>query len=193
MAATGDEQLLQELNAESTATFSDIYKKYWQKTYMQAYDRLKDAKQSQDITQDIFIGLWEKWDTLAINNLPAYLSACVKYSVFKLVAADQVKADYFSLAEELHPTASAADHHLITAELVTAFNNLIEEMPPQRKRIFQMRYDDNLKTKDIASQLNISQKTVQNQLLSSYRDVKTLLAQILSSVLFLVLSLPQIC
>jgi RNA polymerase sigma factor (sigma-70 family) len=52
-------------------------------------------------------------------------------------------------------------------------------MPRQRKKIFQLRHEENLKTKEIAEALNISQKTVQNQLLHSYQEIRSLLTRVL--------------
>lgn len=180
-----DDELLREMRTGSNDAFSEIYNKYWDKTFMQAYDRLKDIKQSQDLTQDIFIRLWERRETLDIQNLPAYLNTAVRNNVFKLVANHKINEDFYNIAERLLPYSSAADHRLITDELIKAFHSLVESMPPQRKKIFQLRYEQNLKTGAIAQQLNITQKTVQNHLLSSYKDIRFLLAQLLSMFIFL--------
>lgn len=185
MEVINDDVLLQQLKAGDEEAFSKIYTKYWRKIYMLAYDRLKDAKQSQDIVQDIFISLWERRERLDIQNLKAYLYSSVRYNVFKLVAANKVTDDFYTLSEALSPKASAADHQIITSELMEAFHNLVDNMPAQRKKIFRMRYEEDLKTRVIAEQLNISQKTVQNQLLSSYQDIRSLLAQILSLAVFI--------
>jgi len=185
MQINDDHVLLQQLNKGSEDAFSEIYRKYWKKIYMLAYDRLKDTKQSQDIVQDIFISLWERRGALEIQNLNAYLHSSVRYSIFKLVAANKVMDDFYDLSEVLSSQASYADHRIISHELLAAFNNLVENMPAQRKKIFRMRYEENMKTRLIAEQLNISQKTVQNQLLSSYKNIRTLLTQILSVSIFI--------
>jgi RNA polymerase sigma-70 factor (family 1) len=185
MDLTNDNALLLQMRDGSEQAFSKIYNKYWKKIYVLAYDRLKDAKQSQDLVQDIFVSLWERRETLDIENLNAYLYSAVRYSVFKLVAANKITDDFYNLAEALSPKASSADSRIISHELMSAFNKVVEDMPAQRKKIFKMRYEDNMKTKVIAEQLCISQKTVQNQLLSSYQTIRTLLAEILSVTILL--------
>ncbi|MBN9380947.1 MAG: sigma-70 family RNA polymerase sigma factor [Chitinophagaceae bacterium] len=185
MEVFNDDELLRQIKTGSSDAFSEIYNKYWDKTFMQAYDRLKDIKQSQDLTQDIFIRLWERRTSLDIQNLPAYLNTAVRNNVFKLVASHKVNEDCYNIAERLLPHSSSADHQLITDELIKAFHSLVDNMPPQRKKIFQLRYEQDLKTGVIAQQLNITQKTVQNHLLSSYRDIRFLLAQLLSMFIFL--------
>ena len=185
MQVIDDHVLLQQLKNGNEDAFSKIYSKYWKKIYMLAYDRLKDSKQSQDIVQDIFISLWERRESLEIQNLNAYLHTSVRYNVFKLVAVNKVKDDFYDLSEVLSSQSSFADHRIISHELMTAFNNLVENMPAQRQKIFRMRYEENMKTRLIAEQLNISQKTVQNQLLSSYKNIRSLLTQILSVSIFI--------
>lgn len=185
MEVTIDHVLLLQLKDGSEEAFSEIYNKYWQKLYMLAYDRLRDTKQSQDIVQDIFISLWERRGELDIQNLNAYLYSSVRYNVFKLAAANKANDSFYNLSDALSPLASSADHRIISFELISAYHRLLEEMPAQRKKIFKMRYEENLKTKTIAEQLNISQKTVQNQLLSSYQNIRTLLAQLLSVAVLL--------
>ncbi|MBN9381020.1 MAG: sigma-70 family RNA polymerase sigma factor [Chitinophagaceae bacterium] len=182
MEESNDDLLLNELRAGSDKAFTIIYKKYWRKIYVQAHDRLKDPKQSQDITQEIFISLWERREQHEIQHLYAWLSAAVKYKVFKLVEAQKVKDDFYTLDEKLLPVSNPADHQIITQELMIAFNSFLEKMPPQRKKIFQLRFEKALNTKAIALQLNINQKTVQNQLLHSSNDIRSIL---LSDLIFI--------
>lgn len=134
MEEINDDVLLQGLRMGNNEAFSRIYTKYWRKIYMQAYDRLKDIKQSQDITQDVFISLWERREQLEIQHLYAYLSTAVKYKVFKLVAKLEVRDDFYSLAEKQLPLSSAADHPLLTRELIASFRHFVENMPPNGKR-----------------------------------------------------------
>lgn len=182
-----DNILLKQMSDGSEQAFSAIYRKYWKRLYVLAHNRLKDPKQSQDLVQDIFVRLWERRETLEIENLNAYLYSAIRYGVFKYIAANKITDDFYNLAEALSPKASSADNRIISHELMSAFNKLVDEMPVQRKKIFKMRYEENMKTRVIAEQLAISQKTVQNQLLSSYQTIRTLLAEILSVTVFILL------
>ena len=174
-----DQDLLQLLVNGNHEAFSAIYKKYWRRIFVAAYDRLQDVKQSQDIVQDIFVRLWERRAELEIGNLNAYLYPSVRYSVFKTVSTEKVKGSFFAAVRHLSLEASPADHDILTAELQKAYRVLIDKMPPQRRKIFQMRYEENLKTREIAERLNISQKTVQNQLLTSYMEVRSIMTEAL--------------
>src|ERR1700754_297897 len=179
MEASSDHELLLQLMSGSHEAFSIIYHKYWRKIFVYTYDRLKDIKQSQDIVQDLFVSLWERKEQLHVDNLNAYLYASARYAVLKVVDAQQAEAHFFTSLQHLSLDVSAADHQMISAELLGAFRALVEKMPSQRRKIFQMRHEENLKTREIAEALGISQKTVQNQLLTSYQQIRTLLTRVL--------------
>ena len=179
METLSDQDLLQELMSGSHEAFSILYKRYWKKVFIFAHDRLNDAKQSQDIVQDVFVSLWERKETLEIKNLNAYLYASVRYGVLRIVDAQQAEAHFFNSLKHLAAEASSADDQVISAELLDAYRALVDKMPAQRRKIFQLRHEENLKTKQIAETLNISQKTVQNQLLHSYQQIRTLLTRVL--------------
>ena len=179
MEAPTDQDLLEDMRNGSHDAFAVIYQRYWKKVFVFAYDRLKDTKQSQDIVQDIFVSLWERKASLQVGNLNAYLYASVRYGVLRLIDAQQAEATFFNSLKHLAAEASAADDQVISAELLDAYRALVDKMPRQRKKIFQLRHEENLKTKDIAEALNISQKTVQNQLLHSYQEIRSLLTRVL--------------
>lgn len=174
-----DQDLLLLLVNGDHEAFSIIYKKYWRRIFVAAYDSLQDVKQSQDIVQDIFVRLWEKRADYEIKNLNAYLYSSVRHSVLKTVTSEKVKDSFFAALRHLTMEASSADHDILTAELLKAYHALLEKMPPQRRKIFQMRYEEDLKTREIAERLNITQKTVQNQLLTSYMEVRSIMTEAL--------------
>ena len=179
-----DRDLLQLLAHGDYTAFSKIYDKYWKRLYAMAYSRLKDKKQSKDVVQDLFVTLWERRENLTIENLDRYLYSCVRYNVMKYIANRKITVDFFDALENLPLQSLSADSDIISRELLEAYHALVENMPPQRKKIFQMRFDKNMKTKAIAEELNITQKTVQNQLLTSVNQIRSLVTALLAFLLF---------
>jgi RNA polymerase sigma-70 factor (family 1) len=182
-----DHDLLQLFTQGDYTAFSKIYEKYWKGLYTMAYSRLKDKKQSKDIVQDLFVTLWERRDNLHIENLDRYLYSSVRYNVLKQIANHKITVDFFDVLENLPLQSSSADSNIISRELLEAYHALIEKMPPQRKKIFQMRFERNMKTKAIAEELDITQKTVQNQLLTSANQIRSLVTTLLVFLSFLLM------
>ena len=71
---------------------------------------------------------------------------------------------------------------LLEKELLDLVQSYINSLPEKRKQIFLLHIKDNLSTKEIAERLNISQKTVQNQLGTSMQGLHTRIAPIIIAI-----------
>jgi len=99
--------------------------------------------------------------------------------VFKLQRKQELFTPVNDLMEELYASPNQADALLLEHEFFSSLGSLVETLPPAQQQIFKMRYQEELSTQEIADKLQISLKTVQNQLgraLSQLRTMMTLLA-----------------
>lgn len=161
---TEDKLLLQQLCENSSEAFNALYEKYWDQVYSDALKRLQDPAYAKDITQDIFMQLWFRRHELQIDNLPAYLFTAVRNNVFKWLEREQKYIPIPELLQQLETARDKADAALLRKEFMAAYEALIAALTPSQQLIFKMRYQRDLSTADIAEQLNITRKTVQNQL-----------------------------
>lgn len=173
---TNDQLLLQQLQNNDTAAFDALYDKYWGLVYSAAYKRLKDENYAKDITQDIFLQLWQRRHQLNITHLPAYLYTSVRNNVLKCMEKTQ---RITPIPELLEQTAKeGADAALLRKEFMIKYENLINTLTASQQQIFRMRYQQELSTAEIAEKLNISRKTVQNQLGKSMNNLRELLGSL---------------
>lgn len=161
---TEDKLLLEQLRESNSKAFDVLYEKYWERVYMDALNRLRDPAYAKDITQDIFLKLWTRRKEVVIDNLPAYLFTAVRNNVFKWLERERKYIPVSGLLHELETTRDKADAELLRKELMTAYQSLFAAFTPSQKVIFNMYHRQDLSTSDIAYRLNISRKTVQNQL-----------------------------
>ena len=171
-----DQLLLQQLQNSDAAAFDALYDKYWKLVYSAAYKRLKDENYAKDITQDIFLQLWQRRHQLTITHLPAYLYTAVRNNVLKWMEKTQ---RITPVPELLEQTANeGADAALLRKEFMIKYENLINTLTAAQQQIFRMRYQQELSTAEIAEKLNISRKTVQNQLGKSMNNLRELLGSL---------------
>ena len=174
-----DRLLLQKLREGCVESFNILYDKYWHVVYNGALKRLKDHDQVQDITQDIFAYLWLKKEELQIENLPAYLHVSVRNRVLNVFEKER---RYIPIGELLydgvHLQSNHADALALQNEFLKIYEALVGSLPDQRKKIFKRYYEEGLSTEEIASQLSLSRKTVQNQLGRAASFLRTRLSQI---------------
>jgi RNA polymerase sigma factor (sigma-70 family) len=175
-----NEQLLALLKANNREAFTLIYRKFWPILYNYAYKRLKDQDQCKDVIQNIFTDLWVRRDELDIKNLSAYLHAAVRFQVYQFSAKQPKNSILFTALEEILVSPFQSDSEVVNEELGKMVELWIMALPEKRRKIFLMHYYDELSTKEIALQLNISQKTVQNQLNTASTYIRARFAHLLS-------------
>lgn len=161
---TEDAALLRRLKEGSKDAFNALYDKYWQTVYAAAFKRLGNTDQAKDITQDIFLQLWLRREELHILHLPAYIHTSVRNRVLNLLEAEQKFLPFAELLLAELPGGDQADALARRNELLRVYEQLVDSLPPARQAIFRLRYNEGASSEEIARQLNISRKTVQNQL-----------------------------
>lgn len=158
-----DDRLIALIQENDIVAFERIYNKYWSKLYLSAYNILRDRQVSEDITQEVLVNLWMKRANLQLTSLNAYLYTAVRYQVFNVIRSGKVRADLFNRLEELF-SKNGGEEILSEKEINRLLEQGIAELPEKCRQIFIMSRRDHLSTKEIAERLEISPKTVENQL-----------------------------
>lgn len=128
---------------------------------------VKSEEIAGEVVSDVFISLWERRQQLEnVNNLQVYLYVSVKNTSLKylLKQKKQVAITIDDLSVELASPLQNPEQLLLTAEMLLRIEAAIESLPPRCKIIFKLIREDGLKYKEIAEILNISVKTIDNQL-----------------------------
>lgn len=175
-----DRELTLLLKQDDCSAFSKIYERYWQDLYNTAYKRSRNRELCQDIVQNVFTDLWNRRETLTIEDLPAFLHTAIRFQVFKQVTRQPEQASFLDLFEEIIMSPAHADDMILEKEIVALMQTWIEALPAKRRKIFLLHYTEDLSTKEIAEHLGVSQKTVQNQLNTASQSLRTRLAHFLS-------------
>lgn len=167
-----DQYLLTQMRGDDESAFHLLYDRYWEQVYNAAYKRLKDADYAKDITQDIFLQLWSRRKEIKIAFVPGYLYTAVRNNVFKWMEKEQRFTTIPDLLLCLERVSDQADVELLRKEFMAKYETLVSSLPPAQQVIFKLRFHEELSTKEIADQLNISRKTVQNQLGKSVNQLR---------------------
>jgi len=179
------EDLLVDIKADDSRAFDELYARTWKELYIKAYSKLKHEDLAKDIVQEIFVDLWNKRHVKEINNVKAYLAQSVKFKVldeFRKNRYEFIEIENFT--EEIKENVYA-DSKLLDKEFFASLKDWIDSLPHKRKEIFRLKYQEGLSNKEIALKLNISPKTVQNQVLNSSPELYKLLRRALF-ILFLI-------
>ena len=183
-AGSEDKLLLLKLKEGSSEAFDVLYEKHWQSIYSTAFKRLQNPDLAKDMTQDVFLQLWLKREESIILNLPAYLHTSVRNMVFNWMERERKFIPVPDLLLQLKVSMDEADSAILLKEFMKAYEALILTLTPSQQVIFRMRYQQDLSTAEIAEQLEISRKTVQNQLNKAVTQLRASLTIVSVILLF---------
>ena len=151
-------------------TFEDLFKKQYAFVCTILFKYVGDKSKVEDIAQEIFTELWLKRDQIQIHtSLQAYLRRMAISRALNYIR-DTKKHDWDELDPFREGMADAVYQQpeviqqIEEEELKTRLNRGIEELPEKCRVIFMMSRYDELSYAEIAGELNISIKTVENQI-----------------------------
>ena len=173
------DELLQLIRESDSLAFDELYRRTWKKLYVHAFQKLRDEDLAKDIVQEVFVDFWNKRQLRDIQRVEAYLMRAVKFKVIdRFRKKDFIVEEIEDFAEVL-ANSEFSDSKLLDDELNTLLNYWISRLPNKRKEIFLLRYEEGLSTEEIGKLLNISTKTVQNQILNATTFLRSLMHKIL--------------
>jgi RNA polymerase sigma-70 factor (family 1) len=180
-----ESELVRLLNHKDQESFSKIYRLLWPSLFNAAFKRLKDRQKCEDIIQNVFVDLWHRKDKVVITNLSAYLHTAVRFQIYKYASKLSASSEFYNVFENTISCSLHADASLISKELQKLLQLWIEALPKKRRNIFLLYYFENLTTQQIAAELDISQKTVQNQLNTATVEIKGRFSHLLLLIILL--------
>jgi RNA polymerase sigma-70 factor (ECF subfamily) len=161
------EQLqFETLRAGDITAFEMLFRTYYQPLCNYANTFVQDRDEAEEIVQSTFLSVWEKKETLEIRTaVKPYLYAMVRNACLNVIKHAKVKSQHaaFELAYAERSTESVA-RTVMASELETRIYHAMEALPQQCRIIFKLSRFEELKYQEIAEQLGISIKTVENQM-----------------------------
>ena len=180
-----DQDLLLAFKEGSETAMSTIYHSYFKKLYLSAYRLLRDAHVCEDIVQEVFVSLWQKRETLEItHSLSGYLFTATRFQVLTYIRKG--KANHTSLFEQLEERIwgePTAENLLYQKELKARMDGIVESMPGKMREVYLLSRVHLLSHKEIATQLDISAKTVETQIRNALIRIRHFLGDLMPLLL----------
>jgi RNA polymerase sigma-70 factor (family 1) len=177
-----DQELIDRIKVDDGDAFTEIYTRYWKVLLSVAANKIKDLEEAEEIVQDIFVQLWKRRHELVLTGaLSNYLAVSVKYRVIKVLAKRQSRQKYmdYQSGQELLLDNSTQEW-LDFEELKLHLSKLVARLPEKCKLVYQMSKESYYSQKQIAEELNISEKTVEAHLAKAAKTLRAGLTQFLT-------------
>lgn len=154
--------------------FEEIFREYFHKVVYYSFSYVKDMEKARNIAQDVFYQLWKHRDNVNFNDttpLP-FLLVIAKRLSLNLLRKESCNTAFFNYQKkkytlgqfDIDALMDSSATTLYTGEVQRLFKEGLDRMPQQVRETFLMSRNNNLKYREIAQILNISQKTVENRM-----------------------------
>ncbi|SMD08509.1 RNA polymerase sigma factor [Pedobacter africanus] len=169
-----DRELLDCLKSGDRAAFAEIYERYWKTMYFHALKMLGDEDDAKDLVQELFASVWARAASIPFNNnLSGYLYITARNKIINLIQQRKVRRDYLSgLAAFAEEASNGTIERIDEKELLLIVEKEIQALPYKMRQVFELSRKQYLSHKEIADELDISDKTVKKQIGYAIRMIK---------------------
>jgi len=162
------------LNGGNKIAFSYFFSKYRDQVYFYCLSFVKEAEIAEDITQDVFMNVWEKRE-LIDSGYPfsAFLYTIVRHHVLDTIrsAGIRLKVHQMLLSHAID-YVDGPEQQMNEKMIHEAVHDAIEQLTPRQKEVFILSREYGLPNKAIADKLGISLYTVQDHIKASLESIR---------------------
>ncbi|MBT1704618.1 RNA polymerase sigma factor [Chryseosolibacter indicus] len=185
-ASYSDEELIRIVRNDSKDAFAELFNRHWENVYNMIYSRIKDVAVTEEMTQEIFMKLWDKRSDLSIDNFSAYLYSCVKYKCINYIESKITQKKHWEHYKTFLPRHDESTSKAIAFnELNEALEKGLATIPKQSKLIFKLNKLEGWSVKEIAEKMNLSEKAIQYHLTKSAKELRLYLKDFVSILILL--------
>ena len=172
-----DLELANALCDGDTVAFRILYHRHADNLLRLAIARIDSLPDAEDCIQEVFCNFWqhclERQTPFREINLEAYLVTSVKNFTFryyrKQLRSRLVKEQ---MLQHTPPTDQSTEDYISRQDIQLLLKEELDEMPQQMRRVFELSREQDLSIREIASQLDLSEQTVKNQMSKALRRLR---------------------
>ena len=170
-----DKDILEKLNNNDERAIELLFERFFDYLCAVVYRVIHDYEAARDVVQDIFLDLWKKRQTITVETaLRPYLRrAAVNRALNYIKRRKIITNDDEDAALDLPSNSISGQADMERAELETRIYSVIESLPPKCKLVFGMSRFENMSYQEIADALDISVKTVENQISKALKILRS--------------------
>lgn len=174
-----DRLLWDEYQGGNTGAYDILFKRYHDPVFNYALKNVPDREIAEELTLDVMLRLWQKKGDLVIDtDLRSYLFRSIKnaiYNYYRKKILSTIPIDLLTLQDI--PVAGATDDKLKYFELEKIYHQKLNELSPQRQKIFRMSRERNMTYAQIAEETGLSVNTIENYMVITLRILRRELSE----------------
>jgi RNA polymerase sigma-70 factor, ECF subfamily len=178
-----DIALFRRLQNDDKPAFDVLFRKYYKHLCRFAFSLNSSETAAEEAVQEVFINIWDQRHHVSVSkSLDSYLFQAVRNKVYEQFRKVQTRAKYEEeYIANIPEYDEPQDNSMNNYEIACLIWNAVEQLPDKCKEIFQLSRDEGLTYNEIAAHLNISAKTVENQMGIAFKKLREILSPMMNS------------
>jgi len=172
-------ELLEAIRKDDSAAYRILFETYYQWLFNYIYKICGNKILAEDLVQETMIKFWEKRKTIQIKtSLKSYLFKICHNEFLQHFRQKKIQFDFLdevkwdALKSVYEESAEEEENISQVAHKIVILNKLIEEIPPRSREVFILNKLKKRKYKEIATDLDISIKTVESHMSKALKFIK---------------------
>ena len=158
------------------SAFEEIYNRYWFQLYGVAFRQTQSKQEAEEMVQTVFERIWKNRDNVIINNIGGYLTVSLR----------NVLIDFFRQKESFKKRSmpflnesfgiNAGEEKVNHNQLINSIEEVLQQLPEKTQTVFRLSRFEDRSVKEIAIQLNLSEKAVEYHITRSLKLLRKYLS-----------------
>jgi len=169
-----DAHLVEFLQEGKISAFEEIYRRYWYKLFGMAYHQTGVREEAEELVQEVFLTVWNRRSEVVIRHLDLYLTIAIKNQVYDYIKSKISYRKYqeYLIFQEIRQH-NGTDEIVNFLELANAIEKALSRLPEKSAEVFRRSRFENQSVKEIARELNLSEKAVEYHITKSLKFLRS--------------------
>jgi RNA polymerase sigma-70 factor (ECF subfamily) len=168
-----DDQLWQYCRQDDRKAFGELFNRFFPRLLRLSQRYVEDAMQAEELSMDMLYRLWEKRGQINITgDVSGYLFRSMRNLVIDHLRKNIRSMVSLNELQHEQPLAQNADHQLLSEEAEQIYQQALEGLSPQRRKVFVLSRERNLTYAEIARETNLSINTVERYMVSALEGIR---------------------
>jgi RNA polymerase sigma-70 factor (ECF subfamily) len=158
--------IVERLREGDIESFEIIYNDYFELLYLFSRKYLRNDAEAEELIQQVFLKVWEKRESINPDlSFKAFIFKTVLNDVYNHIRKKRYEKITSNIYHESLPNYNeSTQESIFYRNLKEKIDKLINNLPPKRREIFMLSRKSGLSNDDIADALDLSVRTVENQI-----------------------------
>lgn len=156
-------KLAEKVKKSDSKAFSTLFDLLWGSMYGYAASIIMDDNIAKDMVQEVWIDYWKRRANIETHHIKAYLYKAIRNRCYNHLRDSKFNEIQIEAANMVF-MASEIEQEEDVVELTKKIDQILSSLPSRCQEVFGLSRIDNINNKEIAEKLNISQRSVENQI-----------------------------